>query len=246
MVGAAERVDRSAGTACGDGRPSAPAAVKPTPQSGASRRQNAFFHARSVGERRDVVRQRAARMRRGGARAPAATPARRNGLVARSSPIVDGSVGSPRVALGLLARVRARERRDCRARPRARSEGSRACTRGRSRRASPAAARRASTATSTSAPACPRTGGRSPPRTACRRRTAAGAPPTSPTYAMWPAVWPGMSSTSNVERRCPGTSTRSPSRQRLRAAGNRLARRSEHGHRTSARAARDRRRRDRA
>ena len=56
--------------------------------------------------------------------------------------------------------------------------------------------RERATATPTSAAAFPRTGGRTRPRTACRRRTATARRSTSPKNAMWPAVWPGMSSTA--------------------------------------------------
>ena len=74
-------------------------------------------------------------------------------------------------------------------------------------------------------------------RVAAEQRRRAAAP--SPTIRDVPGRV--ARNVEHVERRgrCPGTSTRSPSRQRVRAAGNRLARGAEHGHRRVARAARD-------
>ena len=172
--------------------------------------------------------------------------ARRNGLVARSSPIVEGTRRLAAIALGLLARLRAPAGPRCPARPPARSEGSRACTRARNRRASRAAARRAPTATSTSAAACPRTGGRSPPANSVSPQKSDGrAADVAEVARCGRRCGRARRCTSKRTRRVPARRSGRRRASALRAPGNRLARGSEHGHRRSARAAPGCRRRGR-
>ena len=88
-------------------------------------------------ERRHVVGATGGPRALAAARLTAGIAARRNGLVACSSRDRRRQRRHAALALGLLARLRAAAARHCPARPRARSAGWRACTRGRSRRASP-------------------------------------------------------------------------------------------------------------
>ena len=166
-------------------------------------------------ERRDVVGQRMPGVRCGG-RLTAGSAARRNGLVASSSADRRRQRRLAAVALGLLARLSLPRSRHWPVRPRARSEGSRACIRARSTRACRAAARELAKRRPHLLRRAFEQLARNRPRTACRRRTRRRAV-HAPGERDVPRGMAGDVEHVQRDARCRGTSTRVVFRERTRA-----------------------------
>ena len=204
-----------------------------------SRRRRAYRrHARrlaerilpraDLGEHADAVGELAVGMRRG--RGPDRRLSRAQKRIGRA--LVADRRRQRRLApraLSLWPRSRVRAVRHCPVRPPARSEGSQACIRVRSRRAYCAGSAASLSSESTISVGVPSNSRPQPTANSVSPQKTSGAAPDRPTYAIWPAVWPGISSTDSASP-MPGNDDLVALAQRMRAPGNRLPRRSVDGH----------------